>query len=414
MVSLLVMQKLWVVVAVMAYLFVMPFAVSAAGLVPCGGSLPEKPCQTCDVVKLTNNVVAWLVMILGTIAAILIIVAGVRLVTSGGNTSAMEQAKSSMTNLIIGYLIVLSAWLVLDYGLKALLIQDGANSFGVWNTISCVDQPKSQYKDVVQEKVVYIPIGAGLSNIPGWTYVSTGGSSGGGGDSGQAGGGGFYTAPCTRSPGPASESIYSCTVQQAQCTGEGGIPTLNAARTVLTCTPKKVVGEGGTGGGGGGGSCKILSSGPCSVTSLRQTFGSRAEDASRICNKESGGNPVESRSDICCGPGANCSGAPSFSGGLFQVNIIANAKLIPGCSIGSFYRPNCLPGKKCQAEGSCVRRNAKGICTGWSCTIVRNPAYNTCMQGARNTTTNLMVTKKLYNDSAFQPWANSRNLCGVK
>ena len=187
MVSLLVMQKLWVAVAVMVYLFVVPFTVSAAGLVPCGGALPEKPCQTCDVVKLTNNVVAWLVMILGTIAAILIIVAGVRLVTSGGNTSAMEQAKSSMTNLIIGYLIVLSAWLVLDYGLKALLIQDGTNSFGVWNTISCIDQPDPKFNAVTQQKVVYIPIGAGLNNISGWTYVSRGGSGGGGGDMGQAG-----------------------------------------------------------------------------------------------------------------------------------------------------------------------------------------------------------------------------------
>ncbi len=169
------MQKLLVAVAVMAYLFVVPFTVSAATLVPCGGP-GEDPCQTCHVVSLVNNVVAWLVMILGTIAAILIIVAGVRLVTSGGNTSAMEQAKSSMTNLIIGYLIVLSAWLVLDYGLKALLIQDGANSFGVWNTISCTDQPIAQRNTVDQIPVDWIEYTPPPGTISYVDPIMTGGS----------------------------------------------------------------------------------------------------------------------------------------------------------------------------------------------------------------------------------------------
>jgi uncharacterized membrane protein YhdT len=90
------------------------------------------------VVDLTNNVIGWLVAILGVIAAIVIAWAGIKLVTAGGNQSAMETAKSMMANIFIGYVIVLAGWLLIDFGLKVLLNQ---GDFGVWNSISCVVQP---------------------------------------------------------------------------------------------------------------------------------------------------------------------------------------------------------------------------------------------------------------------------------
>lgn len=383
------MQKYLVALGVVAVLFILPMTVGAADLVPeCGGD-GQPACQACYAVELVNNVVSWLVMILGVIAAILIVVAGARLVTSGGNASAMEAAKSSMTNLIIGYIIVLSAWLVMDYGLRALLVEGGSAQFGVWNAIGCVAQPVSNTVVVVQDPVDWISVGTEEGAI--------------------------VRNECSSLP----NGSYNCSAQRQICSNGGGVPredtSTNPWRVICTYPPpaggSAGAGQssGSSGSGAVGGSCSVLNSGPCSVASLRPIFGSRAEDASRICNKESGGNPVESRSDICCGPGANCSGAPSFSGGLFQINILAHANLIPGCNLSSFFTRNGST-----PQGNCVRRNARGICTGWSCSIVRNSAYNACMQGARNTTTNLRVTKILYDSRGFQPWANSRNLCSVR
>jgi Type IV secretion system pilin len=177
-VSLGVMQKYLVALGVMACLFIVPMSVGAADLVTCGGPNDEA-CNTCDAVIIINNVISWLVMILGTIAAILIVVAGARLVTSAGNTSAKEAAKSSITNLIIGYLIVLSAWLVLDYGLKALLIQDGTYSFGVWNQVSCIAETDAGFRQVDQIPVEWIE----YTPPPTGTYVDpimTGGGPTGG------------------------------------------------------------------------------------------------------------------------------------------------------------------------------------------------------------------------------------------
>jgi uncharacterized membrane protein YgcG len=380
---------------VLPVLSTLPLLAAAAGLVPCGGA-KEPRCETCHVMQLVNGVIGWLVLILGTVAAIIIVYAGFKLVMSGGNRHAMEDAKELISNMLIGYVIVLAGWLLIDTGMK-MLLTNGETPLGMWNQLQCTTQP------TIREGVEYVPeIFEPNQYVP--SYV------------------GGYSQGMSCSP--LSNGQYNCIPQIDACVARQGVPTVDRSTTpaqVLCAYPASGTGGSGSGGStgggntGGGGSCQILTSGPCSVENLRPIFGARAEDASRICNKESGGTPIESGSDICCGPDQDCSGdAPSFSGGLFQVNIIANANLIPGCTIASFYKTNCIPGKKCQAEGSCVRRNGRGICTGWSCSIVRNEAYNTCMRGARNSQINLQVTKVLYARSGFSPWANSRNICGVK
>lgn len=288
-VSLVVMQKYLVALGVMVVLFIVPMTVGAADLVPeCGGD-GQPACQACYVVELVNNVVGWLVMILGVIAAILIVVAGSRLVTSGGNASAKEQAKSSMTNLIIGYIIVLSAWLVMDYGLRALLVEGGDAQFGIWNAINCVDQPVSNTEEVVQEEVAYIPLDGSLGSLPGW--VSAASTPGGGGVGAGPGGGtvapGTLNAACTRLPGPPPQAV-DCSAQQAQCTAAGGRPTLNSAGTIVTCTPRPVVVDGGT-----GGSLPQCTNSACSVAAL-MAVGMTSQQAnimSCIAMTESSGNP---------------------------------------------------------------------------------------------------------------------------
>ena len=164
--------------------------------------------------------------------------------------------------------------------------------------------------------------------------------------------------------------------------------------------------------GTGGGSCSVITdpNNPCHPTNLSKYFGARAEEASRICNKESGGKVVNSRTDICCGTNGCQSGEPSFSGGVFQINVLANGGLIPGCRAGSFYKRN---GTK-TVQGDCVQRNSKGICTGWSCEITDQAMYNTCMQATRNVDLNLQIAGKLFRQSGgFGPWNWSRRLCGI-
>lgn len=96
----------------------MPMVVGAqdTGLVTCVG--PD--CNWCSLMSLVNNVVEWLIIFLSVIAVIVLVIAGFKLVTSAGNTEAWSSAKSMFTNVILGIIIVLAAWLAIDTTLVML------------------------------------------------------------------------------------------------------------------------------------------------------------------------------------------------------------------------------------------------------------------------------------------------------
>ena len=125
---------------IVSLLLLSPALTFAAGMVPCGGA-GEATCQSCHVLQLIQIVVNWLVAILTIITSLIIAFAGLRLVTSFGNASAMQQAKSLISNGIIGFMIVLAGWLLIDLVLKSLV---NDQVYGVWNELQCVDQPVSR------------------------------------------------------------------------------------------------------------------------------------------------------------------------------------------------------------------------------------------------------------------------------
>lgn len=101
-------------------------------------------CEFCDLISTGQRVLNWLVGVLTILAVLLFAYAGLILVTSLGNRTFKQKAFTIFNNVIIGYLLVLAGWLLVDTTLKALANQelfaaDGA--IGPWNRIECVDQP---------------------------------------------------------------------------------------------------------------------------------------------------------------------------------------------------------------------------------------------------------------------------------
>jgi ABC-type nickel/cobalt efflux system permease component RcnA len=97
---------------------VLPIIVSAqaGGLVPCSGT----DCTTEDVIQLVQNIIGFLVAFISILAVIVLVVAGLRLVVSGGNETEWTKAKSMFTNVVIGLILVLAAWLIVDTILSML------------------------------------------------------------------------------------------------------------------------------------------------------------------------------------------------------------------------------------------------------------------------------------------------------
>ncbi len=122
--------------AMASIMLLLPTWLGAAGLVPCTGV----DCNACSLVELINNLIRFLIKLLAVLSAILFAWSGFLLVTAGDDTGQLEKAKQIFTNVVIGIVIVLAAWLIVDTVMKLLIANDGRvgeTTLGPWNTLTC-------------------------------------------------------------------------------------------------------------------------------------------------------------------------------------------------------------------------------------------------------------------------------------
>lgn len=166
-------------------------------------------CSACNVVSMANGLIRWLIGILFVVFAVLLAVAGVRLVTSGGNHHALDEAKSTFTNAIIGFMIILASWLIVDTIMRALVGTDGnpgqivangtASGYLFWSQVQCQEYIKPGYKPIDEEEIKRLE--AEFQDVPyaDISYVvvnpTSGNSSGGGMPTGGTGSGANCPVP---------------------------------------------------------------------------------------------------------------------------------------------------------------------------------------------------------------------------
>ena len=129
-----------------------------AQLAGCSG--PD--CTACNVVDMLNGFIKWLIGIMFVLCAALLTVAGVRLVTSGGNSHTLDEAKGMFTNAIIGMLIILAAWMIIDTVMRALVGNDGklattgaVSGWLYWSEVQCQIVKEPTYNESNMLKLTY-------------------------------------------------------------------------------------------------------------------------------------------------------------------------------------------------------------------------------------------------------------------
>lgn len=157
-----------------------------AQFVPCDGVGINGgiPCDACHFIEMGQRILTWLIVILAVVFGAVALMAGWGLVTSGGNPAALSAAKQKLLNALIGFLLVLAAWLIIDILMRSLLA-GGTGSiagYGPWNQIQCGSMADP---DVV---------------IPGYNSVD------------------LATVNCADA---------TCSTESADCTAMGGTPTVN-------------------------------------------------------------------------------------------------------------------------------------------------------------------------------------------
>lgn len=90
-------------------------------------------CQSiCDIAQLAQNVLNAGIYIAIILSAFMFAWAGWRAMTSGGNTEQYAQAKKIFGNVLIGLIIILVGWIVIDTLMRTFV---GVNPGLPWNKI---------------------------------------------------------------------------------------------------------------------------------------------------------------------------------------------------------------------------------------------------------------------------------------
>ncbi len=94
-----------------------------AALVPCGG--PGDPCGFSDLIVMINGIINFLLFSVAIpVAAIMFAAAGFMLITAGGDTGKISQAKEIFGSVLWGILIAFMAWIII----QTLLVAAGLDS----------------------------------------------------------------------------------------------------------------------------------------------------------------------------------------------------------------------------------------------------------------------------------------------
>lgn len=89
-------------------------------------------CQSiCDVALLAQNILNTGIFIAVFMSALLFAYAGWQAVTAGGSAEKMSAARSVFVNVLIGLIIILAGWIIIDTLMRTVT---NAN-FGPWNKI---------------------------------------------------------------------------------------------------------------------------------------------------------------------------------------------------------------------------------------------------------------------------------------
>jgi len=107
------------------FLYFAPLFVFAGGIIPCDGV--KVKCDFNALIKLVQNIIEFIIKVSPFVAAVAFAWAGWKYITAGSNTGQIGEAHKIFSSVAYGFIIILSAWLIV----KAILVGLGAESWAI-------------------------------------------------------------------------------------------------------------------------------------------------------------------------------------------------------------------------------------------------------------------------------------------
>ncbi len=124
------------IILLSTFYFLFSILTVEAALVPCGTSTTP-PCTWCHLMQLITNVISFLIYIVIPLAAVMIVVGGIFIMTAGGSTERVSKGREIVTAAITGLIIALLSWLIIDTIIKIIAVGWDSLQIGPWNKLKC-------------------------------------------------------------------------------------------------------------------------------------------------------------------------------------------------------------------------------------------------------------------------------------
>ncbi|MFC1614969.1 hypothetical protein ACFL22_00195 [Patescibacteria group bacterium] len=118
-------KKIFSILIPSMMLFAPVLAFAANGLIPCDGV--NVKCTFDMLVQLVQNIIEFIITASPFVAAVAFAYAGWMYITAGGDTGQIKKAHGIFTSVAVGFIIILSAWLIV----KAILVGLGAQEWAI-------------------------------------------------------------------------------------------------------------------------------------------------------------------------------------------------------------------------------------------------------------------------------------------
>lgn len=119
------------------FTFTATAAAAPTGLVPCGPGTAKPNCDLCDFFVLTNNIIKEIMFkYVPIIAVLMLVIGGAFFFISGAKPASFEKGKGIITSVVIGLLIIFSAWIMVNTVLTKSGVIESPSLFQ-WHQINC-------------------------------------------------------------------------------------------------------------------------------------------------------------------------------------------------------------------------------------------------------------------------------------
>lgn len=94
-----------------AMFFIVPLSAKAA-IITCGTG--REMCTLCDIISGMKTIIDYLMKLSVGVALLAVTIGGVMYIVSAGDSGLIDQAKSTMKNAAIGFVIIFAGWLIIN------------------------------------------------------------------------------------------------------------------------------------------------------------------------------------------------------------------------------------------------------------------------------------------------------------